>query len=70
MTKEVERFTLRLTGELKGQLDECRKRMGVSMNALVVQILWDWAERHSGANRDPATLDRNEGKKRQNIPQK
>lgn len=45
MTKETERFTLRLTGELKGQLDENRKRMGISLNALVVQILWDWAER-------------------------
>lgn len=45
MTKEAERFTLRLTGELKEQLDKNRKRMGVSLNALVVQILWDWAER-------------------------
>ena len=44
MTKEAERFTLRLTGELKEQLDESRKRMGVSLNALVVQILWDWIE--------------------------
>lgn len=45
MTKEAERFTLRLTRELKEQLDENRKRMGVSLNALVVQILWEWAER-------------------------
>mgnify|MGYP002765682746 CR=1 FL=1 len=44
MTKEAERFTLRLTVELKEQLDEIRKRMGVSLNALVVQILWDWAK--------------------------
>lgn len=44
MTKETERFTLRLTGELKEQLDEGRKRMGVSLNALVVQILWEWVE--------------------------
>lgn len=44
MTKEAERFTLRLTGELKKRLDESRKRMGVSLNALVVQILWDWTE--------------------------
>ena len=47
MTKETERFTLRLTGGLKAQLDESRKRMGVSLNALVVQILWDWTERQS-----------------------
>ena len=45
MTKETERFTLRLTEELKGQLDEIRKRMGISLNALVVQILWDWTEK-------------------------
>lgn len=45
MTKETKRFTLRLTGELKERLDESRKRKGVSLNALVVQILWDWAER-------------------------
>lgn len=46
MTKEAERFTLRLTGELKKQLDESRKHMGISLNALVVQVLWDWAEHH------------------------
>lgn len=42
MTKETERFTLRLTKELKEKLDERRKYMGVSLNALVVQILWNW----------------------------
>lgn len=50
MTKEVERFTLRLSGELKEQLDKSRKRIGVSLNALVVQILWDWVERQSKLN--------------------
>lgn len=44
MTKETERFTLRLTSELKKQLDENRKHMGISLNALVVQILWDWVK--------------------------
>lgn len=48
MTKATERFTLRLTGELKEQLDESRKRMGISLNALVVQILWEWAGRQGG----------------------
>lgn len=47
MTNESERFTLRLTSKLKNHLDENRKRMGVSLNALVVQILWGWAERQS-----------------------
>ncbi len=50
MTKETGRFTLRLTGELKEQLDESRKRMGVSLNALVVQILWEWVERQGKLN--------------------
>lgn len=57
MTKETERFTLRLTGELKGQLDENRKRMGISLNALVVQILWDWAERQSRESKHPYCQD-------------
>jgi len=46
MTKEAERFTLRLTPELKGVLEATRKRLGVSLNALVLQILWDWAKRN------------------------
>lgn len=50
MTKEAEWFTLHLTGELKEQLDENRKRMGVSLNALVVQILGDWVERQGKSN--------------------
>ncbi len=44
MTKETERFTLRLTKELKNKLDERRKHMGISLNALVVQILWNWVK--------------------------
>lgn len=47
MTKETERFTLRLTKELKEQLNENKKRMGVSLNALVMQILSEWLEKHS-----------------------
>lgn len=52
MTKEAERFTLRLTGELKERLDEDRKRMGVSLNALVVQILWEWVNEKQQINRE------------------
>lgn len=47
MTKETERFTLRLTKELKEQLNESKKRMGLSVNALVIQILSEWLENHS-----------------------
>ena len=48
MTKEAERFTLRMTGELKEQLDKVRKLMGVSLNALLVQILWEWVDKQNG----------------------
>ncbi|MBU5627746.1 hypothetical protein KQI82_12580 [Oscillibacter sp. MSJ-2] len=48
MTNETERFTLRITKELKHQLETTRKRMGVSLNALVLQILWDWAKENQG----------------------
>ena len=48
MTKETERFTLRLSRELKERLDDNRKRMGVSLNALVLQILWDWTNKQDG----------------------
>lgn len=47
MTTETARFTLRLSGELKERLDESRKHLGVSLNALVVQILWDWVEKQN-----------------------
>ena len=40
MSNETERLTLRLPLELKAVLDEKRKRMGISLNALVVQLLW------------------------------
>lgn len=51
MTKEAERFTLRMTGELKEQLDKVRKLMGVSLNALLVQILWEWVDKQNGKER-------------------
>lgn len=51
MTKEMERFTLRITKELKKQLDENSKKMGISLNSLVVQILWNWVkENKDGAD--------------------
>jgi predicted HicB family RNase H-like nuclease len=48
MTKDAERFTLRLPQELKRQLNtECR-RMGVSLNALMLHILWGWLKAQEG----------------------
>lgn len=46
MTLKTERFTLRITKELKCQLEKKGKQMGVSLNALVAQILWDWAKQN------------------------
>lgn len=44
MTNDVSRFTLRITKELKTQLEQTSLNMGISLNSLVVQILWDWAK--------------------------
>jgi predicted HicB family RNase H-like nuclease len=44
MTHEMDRFTLRITKELKDQLQANGKKMGLSLNSLVVQILWAWVE--------------------------
>lgn len=44
MTKELERFTLRLSKHTKEQLEKQSKTMCISLNALVSQILWDWVK--------------------------
>lgn len=40
-----ERFTLRLPKMLFDQLKEEAYRQGHSLNALILQILWDWVKR-------------------------
>lgn len=49
MTKEISRFTLRINKNLKEQLEKTGYRMGISLNSLVVQILWDWVESHDAS---------------------
>lgn len=46
MSKEDERirFTFRLPGELYNRLKSESDKMGVSINALTLKILWEWAE--------------------------
>lgn len=39
-----ERFTLRLPTELFIKLQKSAKETGVSINALILQILWEWKE--------------------------
>ncbi len=51
MTNNAERFTLRITKELKCQLEARRKQIGVSLNALVIQILWDWVKKNELAGK-------------------
>lgn len=37
---------IRCTGEMKGILQKEAKRLGVTLNALILQILWNWIEEH------------------------
>ena len=43
MTKDARgRFTFRLPAELLEKLKKEAKNKGVSLNALILQILWEW----------------------------
>lgn len=44
MTKDMERFTLRLPKWLKGELEKTSDNLCVSLNAVVIQILRDWVD--------------------------
>ena len=47
MTKDDrERFTLRIPSELLLKLKNKADRQGVSVNSLILKILWDWAEKN------------------------
>ncbi len=46
MTKDTQRFTLRLPASLKHQIEAYSKKIGVSFNAMVVQILWAYVNEH------------------------
>lgn len=50
MSTETERLTLRLPPELKAALESQRKKMGLSLNALLVQLLWQHAQREGLIN--------------------
>jgi predicted HicB family RNase H-like nuclease len=48
MTKDTKvRFTLRITKNLMESIEKEANKQGVSRNALILQILWDWSERKS-----------------------
>lgn len=46
MTKETKRFTLRIPKDRKDQLKVCSVQTGVSLNALILQILREWAKQN------------------------
>lgn len=46
-----ERFTLRLPKTLFDQLKEEAYQQGHSVNALILQILWDWIKREGKQDR-------------------
>lgn len=49
MTKdECVRFTMRLPVKLRRALEIEANEKGVSVNALVLSILWDWVEANEG----------------------
>lgn len=46
MTNDTrERFTFRIPAELLKRLKCEAEKKGVSINALILQILWEWVER-------------------------
>lgn len=53
MKKDIrERFTLRVPGILLQLLEAHAEIIGVSINALILQILWDWAQKNSPDRQD------------------
>ena len=44
MTEERKRYTFRLPKELYQKLKQEAKKQGISINALMLNILWDWEE--------------------------
>jgi|GEM_PF-1466616 len=50
MTKDArERFTLRVPESLFAEIKIKAKKQGVSVNALILQILWDWVNDQASA---------------------
>ena len=49
MTEERKRYTFRLPKGLYLKLEQEAKKQGISINALMLKILWDWSERKNKA---------------------
>lgn len=40
-------FLVRSTDDLANKLSHAAKRLGMTRNALILQILWDWAKKQT-----------------------
>lgn len=47
MTDDRVRYTFRVPTKLMGHIKDEAERMGVSLNALILQILWNWAKENA-----------------------
>lgn len=43
----MSQILIRAPEELKRKITSEAKRIGISVNSLILQILWEWAERHA-----------------------
>ena len=46
----IEKILIRVPKELKDMLKRIGKAKGITLNQLILQILWDWAESRQNAN--------------------
>lgn len=45
MKKKIIQTGIRMTDDLHYDLSNCAENKGVSMNSLILYILWDWVEK-------------------------
>ncbi len=57
MQDNRERFTLRIPRRLYETLTEHAERIGVSLNALISQILWEWMKKNTTDNTEEKKHD-------------
>lgn len=48
-SEKITRFTFRIPEQLLNQLKDRANFLGVSVNALILQILWEWADEPKSA---------------------
>ncbi len=52
---------IRTTEELKKTLQKEAKRIGITLNALILQILWEWVKREGQGTMEPGAGERESG---------